>query len=167
MLRRLFVLVLLFLLMQTSCGIYSFSGASIDPNIKTFSVDYFNNQASIVNPTLSQSLTEALKDKFLSRTSLTLIDSNGDMEFSGVITNYNTTPQAITGDQTAAMNRLTISIRVTYRNAIDEKSNFTKTYSIYQDYDSSLSLNDVEGTLVDEIVTQLVDDIFNETAVNW
>lgn len=165
--RRLFVLVLLFLLMQTSCGIYSFSGASIDPNIKTFSVDYFNNQASIVNPTLSQSLTEALKDKFLSRTSLTLIDSNGDMEFSGVITNYNTTPQAITGDQTAAMNRLTISIRVTYRNAIDEKSNFTKTYSRYQDYDSSLSLNDVEGTLVDEIVTQLVDDIFNETAVNW
>ena len=153
--------------MQTSCGIYSFSGASIDPNIKTFSVDYFNNQASIVNPTLSQSLTEALKDKFLSRTSLTLIDSNGDMEFSGVITNYNTTPQAITGDQTAAMNRLTISIRVTYRNAIDEKSNFTKTYSRYQDYDSSLSLNDVEGTLVDEIVTQLVDDIFNETAVNW
>lgn len=167
MMRRLFVLVLLFLLMQTSCGIYSFSGASIDPNIKTFSVDYFNNQASIVNPTLSQSLTEALKDKFLSRTSLTLIDSNGDMEFSGVITNYNTTPQAITGDQTAAMNRLTISIRVTYRNAIDEKSNFTKTYSRYQDYDSSLSLNDVEGTLVDEIVTQLVDDIFNETAVNW
>lgn len=165
--RRLFVLVLLFLLMQTSCGIYSFSGASIDPNIKTFSVDYFNNQASIVNPTLSQSLTEALKDKFLSRTSLTLIDSNGDMEFSGVITNYNTTPQAITGDQTAAMNRLTISIRVTYRNAIDEKSNFTKTYSRYQDYDSSLSLNDVEGSLVDEIVTQLVDDIFNETAVNW
>lgn len=167
MMRRLFVLVLLFLLMQTSCGIYSFSGASIDPNIKTFSVDYFNNQASIVNPTLSQSLTEALKDKFLSRTSLTLIDSNGDMEFSGVITNYNTTPQAITGDQTAAMNRLTISIRVTYRNAIDERSNFTKTYSRYQDYDSSLSLNDVEGTLVDEIVTQLVDDIFNETAVNW
>lgn len=167
MMRRLFVLVLLFLLMQTSCGIYSFSGASIDPNIKTFSVDYFNNQASIVNPTLSQSLTEALKDKFLSRTSLTLIDSNGDMEFSGVITNYNTTPQAITGDQTAAMNRLTISIRVTYRNAIDEKSNFTKTYSRYQDYDSSLSLNDVEGSLVDEIVTQLVDDIFNETAVNW
>ena len=160
-------MVLLFLLMQTSCGIYSFSGASIDPNIKTFSVDYFNNQASIVNPTLSQSLTEALKDKFLSRTSLTLIDSNGDMEFSGVITNYNTAPQAITGDQTAAMNRLTISIRVTYRNAIDEKSNFTKTYSRYQDYDSSLSLNDVEGTLVDEIVTQLVDDIFNETAVNW
>ena len=169
-LMKYFPLTLIFICLTVllpSCKIYSFSGASISPEIKTVSVDYFTNQATIVNPSLSQELTEALKDKFLTRTSLSLVDSDGDMAFSGVITSYTTTPQAITSDQTAAMNRLSITIRVHYTNDFDEKSNFTKTFTRYQDYDSSLSLSDVEGALVNEIVSQLVDDLFNETAVNW
>ena len=163
--RLFFLYTLIMSLLCVSC--YSFSGASINPAVKTFSVSYFNNNAEIVNPTLSQTITEALKDKFLSRTSLKLVDNGGDMDFIGTITSYNTTPQAITNDQVAAMNRLSVTINVKYTNAVDNKLNFVKSYTRYQDYDSSLSLSEVESSLVDEIVAQLVDDIFNETAVNW
>ena len=151
----------------TSCNIYSFTGASIEPEVKTVTVDFFKNQAIIVNSTLSQNLTEALKDKFLSRTSLKLVDSNGDLHFSGTIVSYTTSPQAITNGQTAAMNRLSITIKVNYENSINEKSNYSKSFTRYKDYDSSLSLSDVESSLVDEIISQLVDDIFNEAVVNW
>lgn len=153
--------------LYTSCGVYSFTGASIEPEVKTVSIDYFQNHATLVNPVLSQTITEALKDRFLSRTSLKLIDEEGDLQFSGIITGYNTSPQAITSDQTAALNRLTVTVRVTFINTIDERKNFNTSFSRYVDYDSSLNLSDVEGSLMDEIVAELINDIFNRAVVNW
>ncbi|MDL2227563.1 LPS assembly lipoprotein LptE [Odoribacter sp. OttesenSCG-928-L07] len=162
-----FIAIISLIFSLSACGIYSFTGASIDPNVKTVSIDYFQNQATLVNPSLSQTITEALKDRFLNRTSLRLVDEEGDLQFSGAITSYHTSPQAITGDQTAALNRLTITVRVTFVNLIDEKSNFNTSFSRYVDYDSSLNLSEVEDSLVEEIVKDLIDDIFNRSVVNW
>ncbi|MDD4141551.1 MAG: LptE family protein [Bacteroidales bacterium] len=167
--RHIIALLLALIIASTtiSCGIYSFSGASIDPGVKTVSIEYFNNNASIVNATLSSTLTEALKDRLLSKTSLTMTDNDGDMQFSGAITSYTTTPQAITSNQTAALNRLSITVKVTFVNTVNEKSSFENSFTRYMDYDSSLNLSDVEDSLVEEIVESLVDDIFNQAIVNW
>jgi len=151
-----------------SCKInYSFSGASISPDAKTVSIEYFPNLAEQAQPTISPMLTEALKDRFLSETNLTLVDYNGDMNFEGTITNYTVTPVAIQGNETAALNRLTVSVRVKFTNLVDEKQSFEYSFSRYEDYDSSQDLSAVEEELITSINTQLVDDIFTKAVVNW
>lgn len=153
---------------MVSCKVrYSFTGASIPPEVKTISVIYFKNNASLVKPTLSQQLTEALRDRFTSQTNLALVNSNGDFNIEGEITNYVTTPVAITGDQTAAMNRLTITINVRFVSKVNESQNFETTFSRYEDYPSSQPLASVENTIVETIIGYLVDDVFNKTVVNW
>ncbi|MGI6717681.1 MAG: LptE family protein [Bacteroidales bacterium] len=154
-------------LMFVSCGIYSFTGASISPEAKTVSIEYFKNNASVVNPILSQTLTEALKDKFLNQTSLQLTEEDGDLQFEGTITAYQTVPQAITSNQTAALNRLSVTVRVNYVNKFDESKNFETSFTRYVDYDSSISLSSIEASLIEEIVENLVLDIFNQAVVNW
>lgn len=155
------------LLSMQSCWWYSFTGASIDPEIKTFSVSYFPNNAPLVQPTLSQSFTDALKEKLTSQTDLILVKSSGDLRFSGEITGYSTRPIAIQGNETAAMNRLSVTIKVQFENTFDDKQSFETNFTRYQDYESSLSLSAVEGTLIDEINEQLVEDVFNKAVVNW
>src|SRR5512145_844688 len=98
------------LIVMASCKIYSFTGASIAPDVKTVSIIYFPNQAPLVQPTLSQVFTEALKDKFISQTSLTLVDNGGDLNFEGAITSYGTQPVAIQSGDVASQNRLTIAV---------------------------------------------------------
>lgn len=150
-----------------SCGVYSFTGASIPPEAKTISIQQFPNNAPLVNPVLSQLLTDALRDKFSSQTNLSQIPVNGDLAFEGSITDYRTQPVAITGDQTAALNRLTVSVRVIFTNRFDEKQNFETTFSRYEDYESTQSLSEVEEQLVGLIIEALVQDIFNRSVVNW
>ncbi len=164
-----FVLLLsLLFLGVSSCGFYSFTGASIHPEAKTVSVAYFPNNASLVNPTLSDIFTESLKDKFANQTRLRLVSNGGDLSFEGEITDYSVTPQAITGDQTAALNRLTIKVKVTYVNILDEKDNFkNKTFSFYSDYDASNDFSSVEESLIQEITEAIIEDIFNQAVVNW
>jgi hypothetical protein len=152
----------------TSCTLrYSFSGASISPDAKTFSVAFFPNMAPLVNPSLSSDFTEALKMKFLTGTRLNQIDEDGDLAFEGEITNYTVTPQAITAGEIAAMNRLTISVRVKFVNKIDPSQSFDKSFSQFEDYDSQLDLNSMEPTLVEEILKKLMEDIFNASVANW
>jgi hypothetical protein len=103
-------IAIIFSFLITSCGIYSFSGASISPDIKSVTIDFFPNHATIVQPVLSQAFTEKLKEKFVTQTSLRLIEKDGDLHFEGSITDYNTQPIAIQGTQTAALNRLTITV---------------------------------------------------------
>lgn len=152
-----------------SCGTvkYSFSGASIPPEAKTVSVQYIANNASIINPQLSQELTDAIKDKFQSQTSLKLINGVGDLDFEGEITGYNVKPVAIQGGDVAAKNRLTITIRMKYANPIDPKYEFEKSFSRYEDYDSNQDLRSVEDEITEKIIEQLVEDVFNESVVNW
>jgi hypothetical protein len=150
-----------------SCGIYRFSGASLHLDDKTFTVKFFQNRAAIVNPNLSQTFTESLKDRFLSQTSLNLVDLNGDLIFEGEITGYDTKPVAITQDEQAQSNRLTITVRVKYTSLNNPKFNFDNTFSRYDDYLSTELLSDVEDALTETIVKELIDDIFNKSVVNW
>ncbi len=163
------ILTCLLLVAFNSCKInYSFTGASIPPGTKTVSIADFPNMAPLINPLLSNTFTEALKDKFMSQTSLQLVQSYGDLQFEGTIVNYNTRPMNIqAGTDQAAQNRLTIGVKVKFINNMDPKANFETTFSRYADYSSDASLQDVENTLVDEIVAELVDDIFNKAVVNW
>lgn len=147
---------------------YSFTGASISPDVKTVSIQYFANNASLVVPTLSRVFTDALKDYFTSQTNLILVDRNGDLNLEGAITGYSVQPIAIQGNETAAQNRLTISVTVKFTNKKNEKQDFeNKTFSRYQDYPSSQNLATVQDQLIKEIDDQLIQDIFNQAVVNW
>jgi hypothetical protein len=152
----------------SSCKInYSFSGASVSPDVKTVSIQYFKNSATLAKPTLAQSLTEALKDIFTSQTNLGIVAQNGDLNFTGEIVNYITAPVAIQSNDQAALNRLTITVNVKFTNAKDEKQNFETMFSRYADYSSSQTLSAVESQLITQINDQLVQDIFNKAMINW
>jgi Lipopolysaccharide-assembly len=161
--------LLILLVAQSSCRTsYSFTGASISPNVKTVSIQYFGNNATLVIPTLSRQFTDALKDYFTSQSNLVLVDRNGDLNLQGSITGFTNQPVAIQGNETAAMNRITITVSVDFTNKKNEKQNFeNKTFTRYQDYSSSLSLAAVQDDLIKEINDQLVQDIFNQAVVNW
>ncbi|MBO7432996.1 MAG: LptE family protein [Salinivirgaceae bacterium] len=154
--------------LTSGCTIkYSFTGASIPPDAKTVFIADFKNMAPLVNPSLSNDLTEALKDKFVNQTSLKIGDENADLYFEGTITDYNTQPVAIKSGDIASQNRLTISVKVKFVNNKDPKANFDSNFSRYQDYDSQNSLSDVEDQLVSLIIEDLIDDIFTKSVVNW
>jgi hypothetical protein len=156
------------LLFSVSCRVnYSFTGASISPKVKTVTIQYFPNQASLVVPTLSRALTDALRDYFTSQTNLVLVDKGGDLNIEGAITGYVVQPIAIQGNETAAMNRLTITVSVKFTNRTDEKQNFETSFSRYQDYQSTLNLVSVQDGLIKQINDQLVQDVFNKAVVNW
>ena len=162
----LYIVVLLALVCQ-SCGFYSFTGASIPPEAKTVSVQYFPNQAQLINPTLSNDFTTALRDAMMNQTSLDMVDSGGDLAFEGEITDYRTPPVAITAGQTAALNRLTITVNVRFVNVFDETKSFETKFSHYEDYPSDQELNSVQESLTGTIIEALVEDIFNKALVNW
>ena len=169
MLKRIIAFVAAAVLM-TSCGVaikYSLSGASIPPDAKTFSVAYFPNNATMVSPILSSTLTEALIDMFSRRTRLQQVEEGGDFAFEGEITNYTSTTSSVSSDDYALLNRLTITVKVRFTNAIEETMSFNKTFSAYEDYDSTQLLTEVEGTLIPEIVDKIVTDIFMASASNW
>ncbi len=161
------VVLIFFSVLLTQCGIYSFSGASLDPKDKTVNVKFFPNRAAIINPNLSQLFTEKLKDRFASQTKLELVDFNGDLTFEGEITNYDTKPIAITKDEQAERNRLTITVHVKFVSINNSQFNFDTSFSRYSDYLSSELLTDVEDDLSEQIVNELIDDIFNKSVVNW
>ena len=146
---------------------YSLSGASIPPEAKTVSVQYFQNNASLAPPTLSQTFTEALRNKLSSQTRLSLINKGGDLNFEGSIIGYSTSPIAIQSSDQAALNRLTITVSVKYTCSFDEKKNFEQTFSRYSDYKSTSSLTTVEEGLITDINEQLVQDIFNKALNDW
>ncbi len=151
-----------------SCRIaYSFTGANISPQVKTYSVYYFPNRARLINPTLSQSFTEALREKLQRQTSLNELGEDGDLIFEGQITGYEVRPMAIQKEDMAALNRLTISVRVKFTNNIEPDQSKEQTFSAFEDFDSTSSLSAVEDGLVPEIINKLTEDIFNATLANW
>ena len=161
------IVVLYCIALLSSCGIYSFTGASISPEVKTVSVQYFPNRASTIQPTLSQVFTEKLKDYFIKQTNLNLINNGGDLDFNGQITKYEVKPIAILANESASQNRLTISVMVNFENTFDENKNFEQQFSRYSDYPSSESLSSVEDGLIEQISNELAEDIFNKAVVNW
>ena len=148
----------------TGCGVaikYSLSGASIPPDARTFSVAYFPNNATMVSPILSSTLM------FSRRTRLMQVDEGGDFAFEGEIVNYTSTTASVSSDDYALLNRLTITVKVRFTNALDEKASWNKTFTAYEDYESTQLLTEVEGTLIPQIVDKLVTDIFQASASNW
>ena len=155
-------------LILTACsGGYSFTGASIPPGAKTLSVATFPNNASTVNPQLSQKLTEGLRQMFSSQTPLTVTTADGDLQVEGQIIGYDTRAAALSSNDEVSTNRLTITIKVRFTNSIDPEANFEQQFSRYSDYPASKDFSAVENSLVDEIVTDLCEDVFNKSVVNW
>ncbi len=167
------ILIVALSALLVGCGFtvgYTLSGASIPPDAKTFSVAYFPNNATMVAPILSSTMTDELKDMFLKRTRLTQVSEGGDFAFEGEITNYTSTTASVTAGTTndyGSLNRLTITVRVRFTNAVDETASFARTFSAFSDYESTSLLTEVEGDLIPEIVSQIVDDIFQASASNW
>lgn len=164
------VLIILFAgmiaLLQACKVSYSFTGASTT-GLGTVSVQYFQNRASLVQPGLSQNLTDALIDKCKAQTSLKIINGLGDANFEGEITDYITRPLTVAADAQAAMNRFTISVKVKFTNSVQPDLSYEQTFSRYEDYDSNLDLSQVEKELSDKIVDLIIEDIFNKAFVNW
>ena len=155
-------------LILTACsGGYSFTGASIPPGAKTLSVSTFPNNASTVNPQLSQKLTEGLRQMFSSQTPLTVTTADGDLQVEGQIIGYDARAAALSSNDEVSTNRLTITIKVRFTNSIDPEANFEQQFSRYRDYPASKDFSAVENSLVDEIVTDLCEDVFNKSVVNW
>ena len=157
-------------LLLAGCGYkvnYSLSGASIPPDAKTFSVAYFPNNATMVAPILSSTLTDALVDMFTRRTRLMQVEEGGDFAFEGEITNYMSATSSVSTDDYAVLNRLSITVKVRFTNALDEKMSFNRTFTAFEDYESTRLLSEVEGELIPQIVDKLVTDIFQASASNW
>ena len=162
-----FALALFAALCLSACGIYSFSGISIQPDIKTVTLNYFEYKALKMNPTLSSNLTEALRTEFRKMTRLEQVDMDGDIEITGEVTGYDVQATAITANEVAAQNRLTVTIKIAFTNRLYPEDDFEKSFSQYADYDSTNPLDAVESALCEEIVKKLVEDIMNATVANW
>ena len=156
-------------LLLVSCGIYtlSFSGTSIQPDVNTITINYFEYKALRVNPSLSNELTEAIRNQFRRMTRLEQVDLDGDMELSGEVTGYDVTPAAVTADEVAARNKLTVTVKVTFTDKKHPEEDFDKSFSAYSEYDSSNTLDAVESSLCAEIIEKLVEDIFNAAVAQW
>ena len=155
-------------LMLGACGIYSFSGTSIQNDVETINIDYFEYRAEKVNPSLSNDLTEALRTRFRRMTRLEQVEQDGDLEITGEITGYDVRPASVSAEEIATQNRLTVSVRVSFTNRKYPEDNFeNKTFSAYADYDSTNSLDAVESSLCAEIIEKLSEDIFNASVAQW
>jgi hypothetical protein len=157
------------ILLVNACSMsYSFTGASIPPQVQTIRIEQFPNNSLLVNPTLTVEFTDQLRSKFQSQTNLNIVTQGGDLVIEGEISDYGTSPAAIQGDDRAALNRLTITVKVTFVNTFDETQSFNnQTFSRYVDYPSDVDLNAISDEYVLEVIEILVDDIFNKTVVNW
>ena len=151
----------------SACGIYSFSGTSIQPDVETITLNFFEYTAQKVNPSLSNDLTEALRAQFRRMTKLEQVEEDGDMEISGTVTGYDVSATAVTANEVASQNRLTITVRITFENRKHPEDNLEQSFSQYADFPSTQSLDAVESTLCAEIVERLTEDIFNATVAQW
>jgi outer membrane lipopolysaccharide assembly protein LptE/RlpB len=167
MTRNTILSLILALPLLAACGIYSFSGTSIQPDVRTITINYFEYKALRVNPSLSNDLTEAMRDKFRKLTRLEQVDEDGDLEIEGEITGYDIKATAVTAEEVAAQNRLTVTVKITFTNRKYPEDDLEQSFSAYADYDSTQSLDSVEAQLCEEILEKLCEDIFNATVAQW
>lgn len=167
--KRIFNIVLLAaaVMLTGGCGIYSFSGTSIQPDVKSICIEPVQNKAMKVNPSLANTLFEEMCDKYKKLTKLEQVEDGGDLYVLATIESYQVAAAAVTANEVAALNRLTVTVKVKFVNEKYPEDNFEKSFAAYEDYDSNNSLDAVEATLCDTIVEKLVEDIFNATVANW
>jgi hypothetical protein len=164
-----YLVVLALVLPLSSCKIYSLSEGKIPPEIKSVSVYNFGNISLNGSSQVAQRLTDALKERFIQQTNLHLLDAGGDIEFKGVITSYEIRGNAPTANETSAINRLTITVKVEFTNntSTKETDSWTQSFSRFAEYPSTQNLIEVEDRLQTEIFTQVVEDVYNKALVNW
>ena len=160
--------LLLALALTAGCKIsYSFSGTSIQSDVNTITINFIEYRAPRVNPSLSNDLTEAIRNQFRRMTRLEQVDVDGDMEISGQITGYDVTTAAVTANEVAARNKLTVTVKIQFSDKKHPEEDFDKSFSAYSEYDSTSTLDSVESTLCQEIIEKLVEDIFNASVAQW
>lgn len=165
--KKIRFLFLTILILFTSCKYYSFTGGNTG-DAKTLQIDFFQNQASLVEPSLSQTFTNDFQDLFTRQTNLTLVNTNGDLRFEGEIVGYRVNPMSATAQETAAQNRLTITVNVRYFNKLEEEDDFEKKFSFYSDFDGTAQLSgSVLESAISEIVERITQDIFNASVAKW
>lgn len=166
MIRRLFCFIPVLLILLSSCGVYSFTGATIEG--KNINIHVLENHSPNIVPSLTSTLTDKIRSRILSQTGLAPVNSdNADYDLSGAITGYTVTISGAAGTQQIAKNRLTISVEITFKNRLNEKANFKQTFTRFSDFDANQTLQNVENALINDIGNQLADDIFNKAFVNW
>ncbi|WP_320815294.1 LptE family protein [Flavobacterium sp.] len=150
-----------------SCSVYNFTGTGkIDAD--TFQVNYFQNNAELVEPGIERTFTIRLQEILQNQTSLNLTNQGGDLLYEGEIVEYRITPMTATSNQTAAQNRLTIAVNVRFSNKNKEDDNFEKRFSFYHDYDANDQMTGSRlTTALDEIFERITQDIFNESLAKW
>lgn len=161
------VIVSLFSLLTAGCGIYSFSGTSIQADVATICIEPVVNNAMKVNPSLANSLYEALCDKYKRLTKLEQVQEEGDLNLLVTVESYQVAAAAVTADEVAALNRLTVTVKIKFTNEKHPEDNVEQSFASYEDYDSQNSLDAVEAGLCDTIIEKLVEDIFNATVAQW
>jgi hypothetical protein len=161
------VIITISTMVISSCGVYSFTGASIPPEAKTVSVQYFQNRAPLIEATLSPLFTDMLRDQFTGQTNLEMVERNGDLAISGEIIDYKITPVAIQADQVAAQNRLTITVQARFTNVYEPDKDFDTKFTQFLDYNSGDDFNSVKDQYIEEICKNISQDIFDKAVINW
>jgi hypothetical protein len=162
-----YILVLFVAFIVNGCGVYNFTGAA-PINAKTFQVNYFQNNADLVEPGIERTLTLRLQDLIQNQTNLNLTNSNGDLVYEGEITRYTITPMTATADIRAAQNRLSITVMVRFTNKNKEEDNFEKSFSFFDDFPANTQLTGAQLTSsLDVIFERITQDIFNESLAKW
>lgn len=162
-----FLFAILSTLTFTGCKYYSFTGGSTG-DAKTIQIDFFPNQAALVEPTLSPKFYQDMQDLFLRQTNLDLVTTGGDLRFEGEITQYRVNPMSATSQQTAAQNRLTITVNVRFYNRLKEEDDFEKQFSFYSDFAANSQLaGGILDSALDEILERIIQDIFNASVAKW
>ena len=161
--------LLILILFTTSCSVkYSLTGASISPETKTFQVNYFQNNAPLIEPGIERDFTNKLIDLLINQTSLELVKSNGDLTYEGEIVEYRISPTTATANNTAAQNRLTVGVNIRFYDKNDSEADFEKRFSFYYDFPGNSQLiGSLKETAVDEIFERITQDIFNEALAKW
>lgn len=162
------ILLLFTLITFLSCGPYSFTGASIPAGTKTFQVNYFQNNAPLIEPGLERDFTQALQDLIINQTSLDLVTSNGDLTYEGEIVEYRISPTTAQANNTAAQNRLTIGVNVRFFDKNDPEEDLEQRFSFYYDFSGSAQLTgSTRDAAYQEIFERITQDIFNATLAKW
>lgn len=161
--------IILLLICQYSCFTmkYSTTGASIPVEAETVSVQFFENRAPLIEATLSQRITDALKDHIQANSRLILVNGVGDLDFEGEITGYDSRPTSVTAGDIAANSRFTISVKVRYTNSFDSSKDWELSFSRFEDYPNTQTFEDAQAVYTDDILKLLIEDIYNKAFVNW
>ena len=165
---RFFIIGITYLMILQSCSVkYSLTGASISPETTSFQVNYFQNNAPLIEPGIERDFTNKLIDLLINQTSLELVKSNGDLVYEGEIVEYRISPTTATSDNRAAQNRLTVGVNVRFYDIKDPDADFEKRFSFYYDFPGNLQVYDIKDSALQEIFERITQDIFNETLAKW